>query len=108
VIALTGEQSRKVFFNDNSLDMSEGYRILMGAAPSLNDIDISTDFETKRQEKIKRLLTLFRKDRVAASSYKFPLSFCVVLYFRSSSHPPLRFEHKNAWLEKGGEDEPFQ
>lgn len=65
VIALTGEQSRKIFFNNHSLDISEGYRILLGGIPNLEDIDISKEFETKRQEEIKRILMLFRSDRVA-------------------------------------------
>jgi hypothetical protein len=83
VIALTGEQARKLFYNDNSLDISEGYRILQGGAPRIEDINISKDFEMKRQERIKRIHALFRKERVVESSCKFPLPLyiCMVLSY---------------------------
>ena len=73
MIAVTGERARKVFFNDNSLDLSEGYRILLGGVPRLDDID-TNEFETKRQEKIKRFLLLFRKERMVEGTSSFYLS----------------------------------
>ena len=81
MIALNGEKARKLFYNDNSLDISEGYRILQGGVPRIEDIDISKDFDTKRQERIKRIHTLFRKERVVESSYKFPLPLSMILSY---------------------------
>ncbi|KAJ3502212.1 hypothetical protein NLJ89_g8989 [Agrocybe chaxingu] len=41
VVALRGEEARKAFFDTKSLDFIEGYKILMGGAPRLDDIDVS-------------------------------------------------------------------
>jgi hypothetical protein len=35
VIALNGEQHRKVFFDNRNLDIAQGYKILMGLAPDV-------------------------------------------------------------------------
>ncbi|KAG6831123.1 hypothetical protein H0H92_012548 [Tricholoma furcatifolium] len=40
VVIAKGEECRKAFFDDKNLDVNEGYKILMGGAPRLNDIDI--------------------------------------------------------------------
>ena len=85
MIALSGENSRKVFFDDKSLDASQGYRILMGGAPNLECIDVGK-VETARQEFIKDLLLLLRKDRLVDSSSIMSSSiFCTEssCYFRS-------------------------
>ncbi|RDB27059.1 putative lanosterol 14-alpha demethylase [Hypsizygus marmoreus] len=63
IVALSGELGRKVFFNDQSLDLPEGYRILMGGAPQLRDIEIDSD-HAKISVLVKRLLHLLRKERV--------------------------------------------
>jgi len=31
VVAMSGEEARKVFFNEKNLNFTEGYRLLMGA-----------------------------------------------------------------------------
>ncbi|KAF8156012.1 cytochrome P450 [Crassisporium funariophilum] len=66
VYALKGEQTRKVFFTDQGLDMKEGYRILMGGAPVLDDINVKAENDDKDGVSgfVKRLLLLLRKDRV--------------------------------------------
>ncbi|TFK70165.1 cytochrome P450 [Pluteus cervinus] len=40
VVAIRGEEGRKAFFDNKSLSFSEGYKILMGAAPRLSDISM--------------------------------------------------------------------
>ncbi|KDR79795.1 hypothetical protein GALMADRAFT_136397 [Galerina marginata CBS 339.88] len=71
VLSMAGETSRKVFFNEPGLSMTEGYRILMGGAPELKDIKVQTtsdgeDVQSDVDEGfIKRLLSLVRKDRIA-------------------------------------------
>ncbi|KIM37022.1 hypothetical protein M413DRAFT_448749 [Hebeloma cylindrosporum] len=65
VIVVTGEQGRKIFLNDKSLDMGEGYKILSGRGPSLEDIDKNADGSHDARSFINRLLLLLRKDRVA-------------------------------------------
>ena len=112
MIALTGEQARRLFYNDNSLDISEGYRILQGGAPRLEDINMGKDFETKRQEGIKRIHALFRKERVIESSYKFLLPLCVVLsyiYYIFAVLPTLLYDLNRTMLgwKKEGTMNPF-
>ena len=75
VIAVTGQQARKLFFTDHSLNLDEGYKILWGSAPLLGDINIQPDgYEEMSRSFVNRLLLLLRKDRVADSPYYFPLS----------------------------------
>jgi len=61
---MSGVQARKAFFNDPSLDMVEGYKILMGGAPLLEDIDLDVTKVEGTSVFIKRLLLLLRKDRI--------------------------------------------
>jgi len=75
VIAMASEEARKVFFNDQSLDFTEGYKILMGGAPRLKEINIQTDGSDQLRPFINRLLLLLRKDRVADSLSPFLLSY---------------------------------
>ena len=78
VIALNGEQSRKMFFNDKSLDFQEGYNVLMGGFPDLGDINVESDRLEKNDEFIKRILMLIHKDMlVEGSSTPFVIYLCV-------------------------------
>ena len=69
VVALTGQEARKVFFNEPTLDFYEGYKILMGGAPRLENIDKSLQTEKKptNAEFLRRLSLILRKDVVAES-----------------------------------------
>jgi hypothetical protein len=62
MIALAGEANRKVFFGDRNLSLTEGYLILFGAVPKLEDINV--DHNSDLPEFMKRLLLLFRKERI--------------------------------------------
>ncbi|KDR74057.1 hypothetical protein GALMADRAFT_141795 [Galerina marginata CBS 339.88] len=42
IVALRGEEARKVFFDTKNLDFLEGYKLFMGAAPRLRDISVQT------------------------------------------------------------------
>ncbi|KAJ7465108.1 cytochrome P450 [Mycena latifolia] len=42
VVVMHGDGARKVFFNDKGLNMEEGYRLLMGGGPNIEDINVST------------------------------------------------------------------
>lgn len=65
VIALSGEEARKMFFVEQGLSLGEGYRILMGAAPYLEDINVKPeDGEIQDGDFVKRLLLLMHKDRI--------------------------------------------
>ena len=59
---MAGEANRKVFFGDRNLVLSEGYRILLGGIPKLKDID--NVHYSEPTERMKRLLLLFRKERI--------------------------------------------
>lgn len=65
VIALSGEDARKLFFSEQGLDLDDGYRLLQGGIPSLGDIDVK-DGEVKLDtDFMKRLLLLLHKDRIS-------------------------------------------
>jgi hypothetical protein len=68
VIALNGEQSKEMFFNEKSLDFQEGYNVLMGGFPDLGDINVESDRQEKNDEFIKRILMLIHKDRLVEGS----------------------------------------
>jgi hypothetical protein len=58
---LSGEEARKIFFVEQGLSLNEGYRILMGAAPRLEDINVR---DIQEGDFVKRLLLLIHKDQV--------------------------------------------
>ncbi|KDQ54410.1 hypothetical protein JAAARDRAFT_135628 [Jaapia argillacea MUCL 33604] len=67
IVALSGDEGRKVFFTDKNLDFTEGYKILMGGAPRLDDIAVERDVDdTSVTWFNKRLATLLRKERLEA------------------------------------------
>ena len=59
---MAGEANRKVFFGDRNLDLSEGYRIFLGGIPKIEDVKDGHQSDTS--DLIKRLLALFRKERI--------------------------------------------
>jgi sterol 14-demethylase len=66
VIAMAGEANRKIFFNDQNLDLRAGVRVFIGSIPKLQDINVITEDSqpTRISGFIKRLLLLFRKERI--------------------------------------------
>jgi sterol 14-demethylase len=70
VVGVSGPSGRKLFFNHSSLDMSEGYKILMGAAPRLEDMRDSLETsERLRAEGMKRIHFILQKDRMVESKF---------------------------------------
>lgn len=61
---MAGETNRKIFFNNRSLDISEGYRILSGGIPRLEDVELDGAEARDMPEGMKTLLLLLRKERV--------------------------------------------
>ncbi|KAF9780788.1 cytochrome P450 [Thelephora terrestris] len=43
IIALTGDDARQVFFGSPHLNVDEGYKILMGAAPRMSNVTVATE-----------------------------------------------------------------
>ncbi|PPQ80150.1 hypothetical protein CVT26_011784 [Gymnopilus dilepis] len=64
VVALRGEEARKAFFDTRSLDFVEGYKILMGAVPRLQDISIENTMSEDVSWFNKQLATLLNKKRL--------------------------------------------
>jgi hypothetical protein len=64
MIAMAGEANRKVFFNDRSLSLSQGYRILLGGVPTLEYIKPENASHDDSTELIKRLALLLRRERI--------------------------------------------
>ena len=61
---MSGEENRKIFFNDRNLDIVEGYRLLSGGTPSLKDIDVDGSRSTTGTELVKQIHLLSRKESV--------------------------------------------
>ncbi|KAF9522380.1 cytochrome P450 [Crepidotus variabilis] len=64
VVAVFGTETRKIFFNNPSLDFEEGYRMFVGG-PKMEDIDIKTDVIDSISDTIKRLNLLMKKERIS-------------------------------------------
>ncbi|KAJ7074289.1 cytochrome P450 [Mycena amicta] len=63
VVALSGEDGRKLFFSEKNLNMDEGYKILGGPIPRPEDINLPR-VEDASGPFVKHVLSLFRKDRL--------------------------------------------
>jgi hypothetical protein len=88
MIGMAGEANRKIFFSDRNLGLSEGYTILFGAAPKLEDLDLDPDHHTDISEFIKRLLLLFRRERIDGGEPKYYVSttWILILLLPQSFH----------------------
>ncbi|KAG6827320.1 hypothetical protein H0H92_012228 [Tricholoma furcatifolium] len=64
IVALSGEKARKVFFSEQNLDLPEGYRVLMGGAPRLSDIDVEEPDQRDLSVFLRQLLGLLKKERI--------------------------------------------
>lgn len=66
VVAIRGEEQRKIFYTNRWLSMNQGHQFLVGAAPTLADISViedrSNEFHTGF---FKRLLAVQHKDRIS-------------------------------------------
>ena len=105
IVVVTGEQGRKVFFNDQSLDLGEGYKILFGSATSLADINMHDDSRAF----IHRFLSLIRKERLSDGAYFFSFSHWFLIGF-SSVLPVLLDDLNGQMLDWGtkGKIDPFK
>ena len=81
VIATAGEANRKIFFNDRNLALDI---TLLGGIPEIEDIDHSHN--TSVPEFIKRLVTLFRKERINEGAPTVYVSESTILIF---TFPPV-------------------
>jgi sterol 14-demethylase len=64
VIALRGEESRKAYFDNKSLSFLEGYKVLMGGSPRLQDINVETDHNDDVGMFNKRIALLLNRNRL--------------------------------------------
>ncbi|PPR06515.1 hypothetical protein CVT24_002629 [Panaeolus cyanescens] len=66
VVAVRGEEARKVFFDAKGLNFNEGYKILMGAAPLLKEINVESSLsEDDTSWFNKQILTLLNRPRLS-------------------------------------------
>ncbi|KAG8743134.1 hypothetical protein FRC10_000351 [Ceratobasidium sp. 414] len=69
IVAMRGENARKTFFDRRDLNFTEGYRILFGGVPMVQDI-VEDAFEKGDKERasdfIRRLTMLLRPDRLTS------------------------------------------
>jgi hypothetical protein len=107
---VTGEHGRKVFLNDQSLDVAEGYKILSGGAPRMTHIGVKADdFYGDAQGFIHRISLLLRKERVADGACPCRCSHCLLTSF-SSVLPVLLDDLNDRMLDWGtkGKINPFK
>ncbi|KAF7984627.1 hypothetical protein HWV62_12849 [Athelia sp. TMB] len=64
VVAMSGVEPRHVFFHDKNLAFQEGYALLMGASPKLEDIKVEVDSSENVSALNKRLAKILRRDRL--------------------------------------------
>ena len=81
---MAGEANRKVFFGDRNLGLTEGYQILMGGVPRLDDI--FDNHYSDKPELVKRLLILFRKERINEGATTVYISTILILNLPQSFH----------------------
>ncbi|KAJ7168194.1 cytochrome P450 [Mycena crocata] len=100
VVALSGEEGRKIFFSEKNFDMEEGYKILGGPAPSPRDLNIKT-VEENAGPFVKHVLSLFRKNRIMDGKWLLLNGHRMLLtYFRVI---PQLLEDINGRMEHWGE-----
>ncbi|KAG6887785.1 hypothetical protein C0995_012765 [Termitomyces sp. Mi166 len=63
VVALSGDTARKFFYNEQGLDLIEGYRMLMGGIPELSDVTAEPE-QMDVSASLKTLYNLLRKERI--------------------------------------------
>jgi hypothetical protein len=97
---MSGEANRKFFFGDRNLAFSEGYKILLGGIPRLEDIQ--HDPESEKSDFIKRLLLLFRKERINEGALTVYFSGILILTFASVF--PLLLEDINRRMKDWGSE----
>ncbi|KAF8130469.1 cytochrome P450 [Mycena galopus ATCC 62051] len=61
VVALSGEEGRKIFFSEKNFDSEAGYRILGVQAPDPRELNIETSIDGRF---VKHVQSLLRKDRM--------------------------------------------
>jgi hypothetical protein len=69
VVALNGPNGRKVFSNHPNLNLTEGYQILMGSAPRIEDVDVPLPSENFKDILIKCVHIMLQRERVADCEY---------------------------------------
>lgn len=89
MVAVAGEKAREAFLNHRHIDMTEGYKILLGGIPNLEDINIEPEADQTTQF-IKRLLLLLRRDRISDSKCSLQVSLVQILTFYTAL--PLLFD----------------
>ena len=73
---MAGEENRKIFFNDRSLDLGEGVRFFIGSIPKLDDIKVN--FIDAPSDFIKHLSLLFRRERINEGAPSFLYIFFAI------------------------------
>ena len=98
---MSGEENRKIFFNDRGFDLSEGYQILRGGV-DLKGVNNDGSGVIGRANFIKVLLLLLRKERVNEGSSIFCIFSLPRLMLASASVLPLLLEDVNRRMKDWG------
>jgi hypothetical protein len=64
VVAVSGPNGRKLFFNNPSLNMQEGYKIFLTGVPDIDDVQPAEASENTASSFLKRVHFVLQKDRI--------------------------------------------
>ena len=64
MIVLSGLEARKVFFNEQGFNLLQGYGLMLGSMPDLDDLSIEADSGEKDGEFVRRNLAILGKERI--------------------------------------------
>ena len=103
---MAGEANRKIFFTDHNLGLSEGYKLFLSGIPKLEDVNPNHNSDTSDLKK--RLLLLFRKERINEGAVTVDVSAILILTFAPVF--PILFEDVNRRMKDWGNEgrmDPF-
>ena len=99
MIAMSGEENRKMFFGERSLGFTEGYQVLLGKVPKLEDINHDG---LEHSDLLKRLTLLFQKERINEGALTIYVPGMLILTFASVL--PLLLEDVNRRMKDWGSE----
>ena len=115
MIVLSGSEARKIFFNEQGFDLLQGYGLMLGSMPDLDDVSIEADSGEKDGEFVRRNLAILGKGRIKdrtsqPQAERHSLKFWLLI-MHMQSVPPILLEDMNVhmlkWGKKGTMD-PFR
>ena len=113
MIVLSGSEARRIFFNEQGFDLLQGYGLMLGSMPDLDDVSIEADSGEKDGEFVRRNLAILGKGRIkdrTSQAERHSLKFWLLI-MHMQSVPPILLEDMNVHMLKWGKEgtmDPFR